>query len=75
MAFVIGRNRFDLQELREAGDQEDHVRAIETGRAALGGGQQGVYDVPEQIAPGGLPRQGALSSRREHSCERAHSEQ
>jgi len=36
-----------LQELREASDQEDHVRALETGRAAVGGGQQGVYDVPE----------------------------
>lgn len=64
-----------LQKLGAARDTEDHVRAVEARRAAFRRGEQRIRDVAEQASPGGVVGQGAVPSRREHSRERAHSEQ
>lgn len=64
-----------LQKLGAARDTEDHVRALEARRATLSRGEQGIRDVAEQAPPGGVVGQGAVPSRGEYRCERAHSEQ
>lgn len=64
-----------LQKLGAARDTEDHVRAVEARRAAFRRGEQRIRHVAEQASPGGVVGQGAVPSRGEHCCERAHSEQ
>lgn len=63
------------QELREAGHQENNVRAVEARRAAVCGSEQELYHVSEQVVPRGVAGQGAVPSRREHCSQRAHIQQ
>lgn len=63
------------QEFGATRHTENHVRSEQTGRTAVGRSEQGLHDEPEQVASGGLARQGALLPRRDDRRQRSHTEQ
>lgn len=64
-----------LQKFCATGHTEGDVRALKARRAALGRGQQGVHDVPQQAAPGSVSRQGAVLPWRVDLGQRTHTKQ
>ena len=63
MVEIFSRKWSYFQKLRSIGHPEGDVCPEQAWRAAVGGGQQGLHDVPEQAASGMLARQGKLTLR------------
>ena len=64
-----------FQQLSAISHSKSDVRPQQAGRAAVDRGVEGVHDVAEQVALGGVLRQGALLPRRDDLGQRSHPKQ